>query len=353
MNKQEKIKAFDPNSIGQVNSGMYGLPFTEEESEIVIIPIPWEVTVSYGGGTADAPYAVLDASYQVDLYDPIVKDAWKYGIHFDDLEEQISFKSHLLREKAEACIEFLSDEKTDLKKQDIDSYHKEIHEGCLWLNDWVKHRVLHYLGRNKIVGLLGGDHSTPLGMMQALSDKYGRFGILQIDAHADLRNAYEGFEFSHASIMYNALKIKNVEKLVQVGIRDYCQEEVDLIDGSNGRVKTFFDRDIKHAQYGGESWSAICDRIVAELPQNIYLSFDIDGLDPKLCPNTGTPVAGGFEAEQVLYLIEKVVKSDRQILAFDINEISPAKDNEWDANVGARLLYRIANMVAMSNGKKA
>ncbi len=352
MTKQEKIAAFDPNSIGQVNSGMYGLPFTEEESEIVIVPVPWEVTVSYGGGTAEAPYAVLDASYQVDLYDPVVKDAWQYGIFFDDLDEQVSFKSHSLRKKAEACISFLAGEDTNHDKAEIEDYQREIHEGCLWLNDFVKRRVLHFLNQGKTVGLLGGDHSTPLGMMQALAEKFGDFAILQIDAHADLRDAYEGFEFSHASIMYNALKLKNVEKLVQVGIRDYCQEELEVINNAKGRVKTFFDRDIKHAQYNGDTWSAVCDRIVAELPQKIYLSFDIDGLDPKLCPNTGTPVAGGFEAEQVLFLIEKVIKSGRQILAFDINEIAPAEDNDWDANVGARLLYRIANMVALSNDKK-
>lgn len=351
--KQDKIKNFDPNSIGDVNAGMYGLPFSEEESDIVIVPVPWEVTVSYGGGTADAPDAVFEASYQVDLYDPLVADAWKYGIYCDEPNEQIIDKSDELREKAEACIDYLSGEDNGLDDASLATIQKEIQEGCLWLNNEVRTRVLHFLNQGKTVGLLGGDHSTPLGMMQALSEKFGDFAILQIDAHADLRNAYEGFEFSHASIMYNALKIKQVQKLVQVGIRDYCQEELDVISSSNGRVKTFFDRDIKHAQYGGESWSSICDRIVSELPQQIYLSFDIDGLDPKLCPNTGTPVAGGFETEQVLFLLEKVVKSGKKIIAFDINEISPAEDNDWDANVGARLLYRIANMVAFSQGKKA
>jgi agmatinase len=186
-------------------------------------------------------------------------------------------------------------------------------------------------------------------MMQALSEKFEKFAVLQIDAHADLRNAYEGFEFSHASIMYNALKIKEVEKLVQVGIRDFCEEEYNLIQNSGGRIKTFFDRDIKHAMYNGDSWDRICNRIVQELPQNIYLSFDIDGLDPKLCPNTGTPVAGGFETEQVLFLLEKIVNSGRKIIAFDLNEVSPDKEGgDWDANVAARLVYRIANLAAYS-----
>ena len=91
----------------------------------------------------------------------------------------------------------------------------------------------------------------------------------------------------------------------------------------------------------------------ANLPDKIYLSFDIDGLDPKLCPHTGTPVAGGFEVEQVLFLLEKVVKAGKKIIAFDLNEVAPGPDgDEWDANVAARLLYRIANLVAHSNGKK-
>ena len=119
----------------------------------------------------------------------------------------------------------------------------------MWLNDYIKNKALHFLNKNKTVGLIGGDHSTPLGMMQALSEKFGKFTILQIDAHADLRNAFEGFEFSHASIMYNALKIKEVEKIVQVGIRDYCEEELNLINTSNGRIKTCFDRDIKYALF--------------------------------------------------------------------------------------------------------
>jgi len=219
------------------------------------------------------------------------------------------------------------------------------------MNALVKQKVLHHLANDKVVGLVGGDHSTPLGMMQALAEQYTSYAILQLDAHADLRDAYEGFEFSHASIMFNALKIKQVEKLVQVGIRDYCEAEKNIIDNSNGRVKTFFDRDIKQAGYNGETWNDTCERIIKELPHHIYLSFDIDGLDPKLCPNTGTPVAGGFEAEQILYLIEKIVKSGKKIIAFDINEVSPGED-EWDANVGARMLYRIANLVAVSNGRK-
>ena len=351
MTKAEKIKNFDSNGIGQLNDGLFGLPFTLDECETVLIPVPWEVTVSYGGGTVNGPEAISNASYQVDLYDPMVKDAWKRGIGMDKISDELKNKSKELRELSEKYINALANGANE-NDPELKKIAATIQKECIWLNNWVKSRSLHFLNQGKTVGLVGGDHSTPLGMMQALAEKFGKFAILQIDAHADLRNAYEGFEFSHASIMYNALKIKEVEKLVQVGIRDYCEEEVSLINSSNGRIKTFFDRDIKYAQYVGDSWDRICNRIVNELPQDLYLSFDIDGLDPKLCPNTGTPVAGGFETEQVLFLLEKIVNSGRRIIAFDINEVSPGPDgDEWDANVAARLLFRIANLVANSQKK--
>jgi agmatinase len=335
MTKQEKIDSFDPNSVGDTTAGMFGLPFSLEECETVIVPVPWEVTVSYGGGTVYGPQAIYDASFQVDLYDPNKKDAWK-----------LQKKSEKFRLMAEELINRMSN------GEDVSNSpsYAAINTACEELKSHVKGNVLRYLKQDKTVGLIGGDHSTPLGMMEALAEHFGKFGILQIDAHADLRDAYEGFHYSHASIMFNALKIEQVEKLVQVGIRDYCEEELNIINASNGRIKTFFDRDIKQASYAGETWQQTCDRVVAALPNNIYLSFDIDGLDPKLCPNTGTPVAGGFEAEQVLFLIEQVVKSGKKIIAFDINEVSPGAD-EWDANVAARLLYRIANLVMHSQGK--
>jgi agmatinase len=350
MSKQDKINSFDPNGLGDANNNIFGLPFTTEEAEVVLIPVPWEVTVSYTAGTALGPQAIFDASFQVDLFDPKIKDAWKIGIAMEPVPDDIASKSESLRRKSEQYIGLLQEGETPGSNSKMEEVRVAINAECEKLTKWVKTKALTYLDKNKIVALVGGDHSTPLGLIQALAEKHSSFAILQIDAHADLRDAYEGFEFSHASIMFNAIKIPQVSKLVQVGIRDYCQAEYDLIQGSNGRIVTFFDRDIKHKQYEGASWSSICTDIIAQLPNDVYLSFDIDGLDPKLCPNTGTPVAGGFEFEQVLMLIEKLVDAGKRIIAFDLNEVTPGGD-EWDANVGARLLYRIANMTAKSQGR--
>ena len=350
MSKQDKINNFDPNALGDANNNIYGLPFTTDEAEVVIIPVPWEVTVSYRSGAALGPQAVFDASYQVDLFDPKIADAWKIGIAMEPVSDDIASKNESLRRKSEAYLTLLEEGESTETNEKMKDILTLVNAESVKLNNWVKTKSLTYLDKNKIVALLGGDHSTPLGLMQALAEKNNSFAILQIDAHADLRDAYEGFEFSHASIMFNALKIPQVSKLVQVGIRDYCQAEYDLIKNSNGRIHTFFDRDIKHRQLDGATWTTICNDIIAQLPNEVYLSFDIDGLDPKLCPSTGTPVAGGFEFEQILMLIEKIVDSGKRIIAFDINEVAPGGD-EWDANVGARLLYRIANMVAKSNGR--
>ncbi len=142
-----------------------------------------------------------------------------------------------------------------------------------------------------------------------------------------------------------------MKKLVQVGIRDFCEEEAIVCDSNENRIKVFFDRDLKECAFNGVTWDSVCDDIVKELPQNVHISFDIDGLDPKLCPNTGTPVPGGLEMEQVLHLFRKVIKSGKNIISFDLCEVAPGND-EWDANVGARLLWKLCTLTSISNKLK-
>ena len=343
------ISNFDPNSVGNPNNNIFGLPFTENESRLVILPIPWEVTVSYNAGTSRAPDHIFTASLQVDLYDPEYTHAWKQGFFMRTPDKKILMKSDYLRKEAELYINFISQGESVSSNKFMTKTLKEINAGSLFLNDWVYEQTTELLNKGKLVGLLGGDHSTPFGYFKAIADKYPDFGILQIDAHCDLRIAYEGFNYSHASIMYNSLdKIPALKKLVQVGIRDYCEDELDYINNSNGRVVAFFDRDIKNRQFEGDTWKAIVDDIIKELPQNVFISFDIDGLDPKLCPHTGTPVQGGFDTEQIFYLLNKLSKSGKKIIGFDLNEVGVSHD-EWDENVGARVLYKLCNLLVASN----
>ena len=347
---EKKLAGFNPNDLGKEGSNLFGLPFEAEEARVVVVPVPWEVTVSYGGGTINGPEAVFEASMQVDLFDPELPNCYKLGVAMDKIPTALKKKSKKFRAKAEECIAAL-EKGTDKNSKKLKKVQAEIDEACNEMVDHVYQTTLNFLNKGKMVALLGGDHSTPLGFVKALSKKHKNFGILHIDAHADLRNAYEGFEFSHASIMFNVLKTKEVTKLVQAGIRDYCEEEFNLIKNSKGRVITYFDKDIKNTLYSGKSVASLHKEIIKHLPKEVYISFDIDGLDPKLCPDTGTPVPGGFEFEESLHLIKTLVDSGRMIIGFDLNEVSPGT-NEWNANVGARLLFRIINLMAKSQGNK-
>ncbi len=340
--------SFDPNSVGLKSNNIFGLPSDEDTSELIILPVPWEVTVSYRPGTVHGPEKIFDAAMQVDLYDPDVTDGWKKGFYMLPIDKNIRTKSDYLRQCAELIITDMVDGGVIAENTQLSEKLKQINEGGKMLHDWVYEMTGTLLKKGKKVGLVGGDHSTPLGFIRALADAHDDFGILQIDAHADLREAYEGFTYSHASIMYNVMhQIPQVKKLVQVGIRDCCNEEIDIIDQSNSRIVTFFDRDIKGQQYEGALWKDICKQIVDSLPQKVYISFDIDGLDPKLCPNTGTPVPGGFETEQVFYLFRVLRAAGKQIVGFDLNEVSSGDhlSDGIDAIVGARVLYKLCNFM--------
>ncbi len=343
------LSNFDPNSVGNPNNNIFGLPFTEEEARLVILPIPWEVTVSYNAGTARAPEHIFTASLQVDLFDPDYKDAWKQGFFMRSTDKKVLMKSDYLRKEAELYINYISQGEVVDNNKFMCKTLKEINQGSLFLNDWVYQQTKELLEKGKLVGLLGGDHSTPFGYMKAIGDIYPEFGILQIDAHCDLRKAYEGFNYSHASIMYNALEqIPALKKLVQIGIRDFCEEELDYIKNSHDRISTYFDKDIKERQFEGFTWKQMVEEMISTLPQHVFISFDIDGLDPKLCPHTGTPVQGGFETEQIFYMFKKLLQTGRKIVGFDLNEVG-VSHNEWDENVGARVLYKLCNMLTVSN----
>ncbi len=343
------LSKFDPNSSGNPNYNIFGLPFSEEEARLVILPVPWEVTVSYLAGTARAPERIQKASLHVEIFDADVQDGWKQGFYLREQDKKILLKSDYLRKESELYINYISQgEKIDDNRFMCKTL-KEVNEGSEFLNQWVYEQTKALLNKGKLVGLLGGDHSTPLGFYKAIAERHDDFGVLQVDAHCDLRQAYMGLKYSHASIMYNALaEVPQITKLVQVGVRDFCESEWNYIQNSNDRVVTYFDKRIRELQYEGQTWNHIAQQIIENLPQKVFISFDIDGLNRTLCPHTGMPVPGGFDVEQIYYLLKKILDSGKQIIGFDLCETG-VSSNEWDENVGARVLFKLCNLMVANN----
>jgi agmatinase len=336
---------FDPNSLGVFNGNYFGLPYGVEDSEIVIVEAPWDVTVSYGEGCSRGPERIMQASLQVDYMTPFMDEAWKMRLGTLAAHTDWLAQNDKLREKAKQLITFYEEGHSIQEDFSMQKLLNEVNQGCSAFHDAIEARCSEILDAGKKVLLLGGDHSTPLGYLRALSKRQKEdFSILQIDAHADLRPAYEGFEFSHASILHNSYGLPRVDKVVQVGIRDFCPQEADLIKSEN-KISTFFDWQLQKAQMEGKSWKALVEEIIAPLGKNVYITFDIDGLDPRFCPHTGTPVPGGLEYQQAVYLMNAVVESGRRLVGADLVEVAPSPYNdadEWDANVGARMLFTMA-----------
>lgn len=354
------LTSFNPNAAASDDTGIFGLPFAESEARLVYLPVPWEATTSYGGGTSEGPQAILKASRQVDLFDVEVIKPYEAGLFLREESSEIRSWNEEGKRAAQKIIDCggLMDPTGPEYPEFVQSLAR-VNELSHLVNERVYQESKSILNAGKICALIGGDHSTPFGALQAYAEKFENFGVLHLDAHSDTRLAYEGFIHSHASIMRNVLeKIPQVSKLVQVGIRDFCEEEVDFCRSEGDRVKIFFDRDLATRKFQGENWNAIVHSIVQELPQAVYLSFDIDGLDPSYCPHTGTPVPGGLSFQEVCYLVGEVARSGRKIIGFDLNEVSPPPQwreaesalDEWDANVGARLLYKMTALTLASQG---
>ena len=328
---------FDPNSYAVKNGHFIGLPYTEAEALVVLLPVPWEATVSYAAGTALAAANILEASYQLDLVDWDIPNAWETAIYMQKMDNSILELSHRSRQLAKAHIDRLEQGKPI--DQEI---LNEVNQNSAVVNNWVYQQSKSLMQQGKLVGLVGGDHSIPFGYIKALSEQHSSFGILQIDAHCDLRAAYEGFSNSHASIFYNIMEeIPAVVQLVQVGIRDACEAELSYAAKHSDRIQIHSMSQIRKHQFTqSKTYHECCQEIIAALPPNVYISFDIDGLDPKLCPNTGTPVPDGLELQEAFYLIQQIINSGRTLIGFDLCEVGSATD--WDGNVGARVLYKLA-----------
>ncbi|MDX2018445.1 MAG: agmatinase family protein [Planctomycetota bacterium] len=337
--------AFDPDAAAQPGGGIFGLPFTRTDSRVVIFPVPFDATTSYRPGTADGPDAIFDASMQVDLLDARFGPVYRQGICLLDEDPRLRKLNDHARSHARPIIEAGGAEPGD---PEFASDLEHVNRASQQLNDLVHDHTRSVLAEGKIPALLGGEHSTPFGAIKACAEAHPGMGILHVDAHMDLRDAFEGFTYSHASIMHNVLsRIPQVGKLVQFGLRDFGAGELAFAKAQGSRVVQFLDADIARSQLMGEPFVKLAQAAIAALPEKVYVSFDIDGLDPSLCPHTGTPVPGGLSFNQAALLLELLRESGKQVVGFDLVEVAPGDPDEpeWDANVGARVLYKLCGLV--------
>jgi len=336
---------FDPDAAARPGSGLFGLPHSRDEARIVVIPVPFEATVSYASGTAFGPEAVLAASRQVDLCDPHFGRVYEHGIFMEAPLPEIRDLSNRARQLAEPIVERGGAGPGD------ESVVEEVEAACEWVRRTVAEHVRVALEEGRIPAVLGGEHSVSQGAIEACARRVDRMGVLQIDAHLDLREAYEGFRHSHASVMFNVLaETGNVERVVQVGIRDFGEGEWRERERHGGRVFTLPGPDLHRAEAEGRPRIELLREAVEALPGDVYVTFDIDGLDASLCPHTGTPVPGGLSFNDAALLLELLEGSGRRVVGFDLVEVSPGPDplDEWDANVGARVLYKLCGCAAGS-----
>ncbi len=392
------------------DSGLFGFDTRPEDAELVLIGVPFEATVSYGRGAAQTPARMVRASHQVDLYDAFAQRSVGEEVAMAPLRtDWLELNRSACRAAARgdrdavnaACARLQAELELEVKR---------------WLRAGKKVGVLggdHSVPLAAMRALMGGaaegdgasaDESAgaSVGAAEgggasadesagasvgaagggaaagvAPSDAVGggavtvgaadaagggsassaestedALGVLQIDAHHDLRIAYEGYRHSHASIMANLLAgAPAPARLTAVGIRDYSAGERERAAGDD-RVHTFYERDIRARLYRGACWHDICAEIAETLPRRVYVSFDIDGLDPALCPHTGTPVPGGLAFSEAVHLLETLLHSGRTLVGFDLCEVvpSPDDDDEWDLNVAARLLHKLAALCLAKTG---
>ncbi len=336
---------FDADAAAHPDAGIFGLDHNQDKAALVLVPVPFDATVSYGAGTAAGPQAILQASHQVDLYDLQTGRPYQQGICMLPADSEIAQASKTLRQLAAPLIAKGGGDAGDAGDAKVLA---QINEGCLAVHAKVRASVQAILAQGKLPGVVGGDHSVAFGAIQAVAAAHPGMGILQVDAHADLRSSFEGFRWSHASIMANVLdEVADVSRLVQVGIRDLGEGELKRASHDN-RVFLHQDLQWRQSMARGETYQSLCDQLVQALPAEVYVSFDIDGLDPSLCPNTGTPVPGGLSFAEACILLQTVVDSGRRIVGFDLCEVAPAADGgEWDANVGARILYKLCGFALL------
>jgi agmatinase len=331
-------EGYNPNGVGVDNGNFLGLP-TVDDPAIVFLAVPYDATVSYGEGTSGGPENILAASGQLDVSILGLNKPWELGYRWINLQGDWLVEHSQIRTYVKDVITTLEKGKSLSEAQQ--ACLKLINEHGEALRQSVFEATKAELDRGHFPVIVGGEHSISLGAFEAAATQ-GHFGILQIDAHMDLRAAYEGFVFSHASVMYNAVeRVANLKQLTQVAIRDWCPEEESYVNANSDRISVFYDDELQTAKLSGEAFAKTIEPIIATLPDRVWISFDIDGLDPSSCAHTGTPVPGGFSFAEAKFLCKAVIESGRTIIGLDLVEVAPAP-HEYEGAIAARLMYEIA-----------
>ena len=275
-----------------------------DTSKIVILPVPYEATVSYGSGTKHGPSAILKASHQVEFFD----EETKREIHAEHGIATLPPVSFGKKKDAEA-LQILFDAVTEL------------------------------LENGKFVVTLGGEHTISSAPIAAFARKYPTLSVLQFDAHSDLRSEYQGNKYSHASVMARVCEFLDPARLVQVGIRAQCREEAEFIRDHG--VNTFYAHDIRSGRHTKllRYWD---DAVVEALTENVYITFDVDGFDPSIMPATGTPEPNGLFWAEVMQCLRKVAQK-RRIVGFDVVELAPIKGLHHADLTAAKLVSKMLN----------
>ncbi|OQD42727.1 agmatinase [Croceivirga radicis] len=260
-----------------------------DKSKVVLLPVAYDGTSTWGKGADKGPEAFLEASENMELYDiETDSEVYKEGIYLADTLE--GFNS------PEAMVAAVHDKVKELVK------------------------------RNKLVTMFGGEHSVSIGAIRAFSEYYQDLTVVQIDAHADLRKEYEGTKYNHACALYEANETTN---LIQVGIRSMDHAETLVMDYN----KVFF----AHEMVTDDFWM---DNAIELMTDNVYITFDLDAFDPSICPSTGTPEPGGLLWYETLEFLSKIFES-KNVVGFDIVELCPNKIDRSSDFLAAKLYYKM------------
>lgn len=338
---------FDVDAPADPDGGFLGLDPDPAGSAVALLAAPFDATTSYRGGARLGPEAILAASHQVELRCPLFGETWRQGLWWSG---EVTGVRSLQQEVVDAARRVIALGGEVAGQAALQADLEAVNQAGAQVNEWIRGAVVTQLDLGRLPVLIGGDHSVPFGAIAAVAERHPGVGLLHIDAHADLRAGFEGFTWSHASILHNVLEHLDVGPLVQLGLRDLGTAELERIDNSEGRIRALFDRDWQRAKLMGRDLAALIDEQLDALPQEIYLTVDIDGLDPTLCPHTGTPVPGGFLWHELDLILERLAASGKRVRGLDLVEVAPAPTpldadgqptDSWDAIVGARLLYRL------------